>query len=173
MKLALTAGLLLISGSLLSLPLLTPQWLIITCVLIWCAAWGHLCFNITDRHASGNETEAGSALITILAQVAIARGAGGGIIVDHISIGGDLFAGSGIVLPALSFLWFRTPSSDIPGDATHYSDHENARWIFGNKPTNCVPLQEDHDCLPVIKKGTAPFPFFRLDALCVTGTFLY
>lgn len=129
LRLTLTAGLLLFAGSLLALPLLTQQWLIVTCVLIWGAAWGAipLCLNIINRHASGNEIEAGSALITFMAQVAIAGGsAGGGIIVDHISIGGDFIAGSGIVLLTLLFFWFRTSTSDIPREAAQPSHQESA-----------------------------------------------
>lgn len=85
----------------------STSWLVAG-VLLWGAAWGALplCLNINNRKASGELIEAGSAMFTFTAQVAIAAGsAAGGVIVDNLSIKMDFFSGTALILFSLMILY--------------------------------------------------------------------
>jgi len=77
-------------------------------ILLWGAAWGAipLCLNINNRQVSTDQVEAGSAMFTFTAQVAIAAGlAGGGIILDNLEITENSFSGILLILFSLLILY--------------------------------------------------------------------
>ncbi|WP_215845031.1 MFS transporter [Candidatus Pantoea bituminis] len=79
LKQTLTAGLVLMAGSLAIMAVSHSHLLLVVAVLIWGAAWGAipLCLNLGNRQASDSEAEAGSAMFTFTAQVSIAAGSAG------------------------------------------------------------------------------------------------
>lgn len=104
----LTAGLVMLAGSLLSMSWLACSPGLITAVLIWGAAWGAvpLCLNISNRDAAGEAPEAGSAMFTLTAQVSIAAGSAiGGKIVDTAGLEMDFLTGGVVVVLSGLILW--------------------------------------------------------------------
>lgn len=77
-------------------------------VLIWGAAWGAvpLCLNISNRDASGDAPETGSAMFTLTAQISIAAGSAiGGMIVDTAGLEIDFLTGGVAVVLSGLILW--------------------------------------------------------------------
>lgn len=97
----LTVGLAMLAGALIAMSWLEHSTGLILGVLIWGAAWGiiPLCLNLSNREASGNELEAGSAIFTFTAQVSIAAGSAiGGTIVDPAGLAVDFLTGGIVVV---------------------------------------------------------------------------
>lgn len=108
LKSTLAAALLVMMVSLLLMAAGPGAAWLIAGVLLWGAAWGALplCLNINNRKASGELIEAGSAMFTFTAQVAIAAGsAAGGIFVDAINVKSDFMAGSALLLLSVIVLY--------------------------------------------------------------------
>lgn len=121
LKGTLAVALALMAGSLLLMAVTLQQVWLIAGVLLWGAAWGALPLglNITNRKASGELIEAGSAMYTLTAQVAIALGsAAGGYLVDRISIPADYTAGIVLLVLSLLVLFIWTPGQHICHDVT-------------------------------------------------------
>lgn len=77
-------------------------------VLVWGAAWGALplCLNYGNRHAANKQIEAGSAVFTFIAQIAIAAGATvGGIIVDASNTRYDFMTGAILIIISLVLIY--------------------------------------------------------------------
>lgn len=108
LRLTLTVALIMFAVSLAVLANAQVDWMLITAVLVWGAAWGAapLCLNIANRDASGHEIEAGSAMFTFTAQVSIAAGSAvGGVIVDAAGINADFGTGSVLLIMSIFLLW--------------------------------------------------------------------
>ena len=108
LKNTLAVALLLMAVSLTLMAIGQGTVLLVLGVLLWGAAWGAipLCLNINNRQASAEQVEAGSAMFTFTAQVAIAAGsAGGGIIVDNLGITENFFSGILLILFSLLILY--------------------------------------------------------------------
>lgn len=108
LKNTLAVALLLMVMSLLLMAMSHSVVLLIAGVLLWGAAWGALplCLNINNRKASGELIEAGSAMFTFTAQVAIAAGsATGGVLVDMMDVKSDFLAGVVLLLISLIVLY--------------------------------------------------------------------
>ncbi len=104
----LAVALLVMAVSLTLMAMSQGTVLLVVGVLLWGAAWGAipLCLNINNRQASTDQVEAGSAMFTFTAQVAIAAGtAGGGIIVDNLGITENFFSGILFILFSLLILY--------------------------------------------------------------------
>lgn len=77
-------------------------------VLVWGAAWGAmpLCLNMANRTVSEDNTEAGSAMFTFVAQAAIAAGSSaGGVVVDMAGVPADFYAGAALMAFSVLILY--------------------------------------------------------------------
>ncbi|MGF6561821.1 MFS transporter [Erwinia aphidicola] len=77
-------------------------------VLVWGAAWGAmpLCLNMANRTVSEENTEAGSAMFTFVAQAAIAAGSSaGGVVVDMAGVPADFYAGAALMTFSVFILY--------------------------------------------------------------------
>ena len=102
----LAVALLVMAVSLTLMAMSQGTVLLVVGVLLWGAAWGAIPLCINNRQASTDQVEAGSAMFTFTAQVAIAAGtAGGGIIVDNLGITENFFSGILFILFSLLILY--------------------------------------------------------------------
>jgi predicted MFS family arabinose efflux permease len=109
LPLTLMFGLILLCVSLIAVTFAYHPALILAAVLLWGAAWGAvpLCLNIFNRQASGPHIEAGGAMFTSTAQIAIAIGsAAGGLLVDYAGVKSALLAGAfAVMICAVIIRW--------------------------------------------------------------------
>ncbi|MBA0038903.1 MFS transporter [Pantoea sp. BIGb0393] len=108
LRTAMATATVLMLCAVVSLGLTNSAAVAIGAVLVWGAAWGAmpLCLNMANRTVSEDNTEAGSAMFTFVAQAAIAAGSSaGGVVVDMAGVPADFYAGAALMAFSVLILY--------------------------------------------------------------------